>query len=226
MSLLKPRSIVDVGCGDGAWLAEFTQRGVTIVLGVDGAYVDKSQLGIPANTFLDRDLELPLELEQTFDLAICMEVGEHLSPSRASSLVSDLTRLAPVVVFSAAIPFQGGTNHLNEQWATYWNDLFVAKKFQAIDCLRARFWNDTSVEFWYRQNMMLYVSNDRTQEFVHCDRMMPLDVVHPELFCATVTRPTLRYLLTSLPGAVERSFKSRMGIKSSKCDKQHLMPSS
>jgi SAM-dependent methyltransferase len=222
MSLLKPRSVVDVGCGTGTWLAEFTQQGVTTVLGIDGAYVDKSLLRISANTFLDRDLEVPLELEQTFDLAISMEVAEHLSPGRASSFVRDLTRLAPLVVFSAAIPFQGGTNHLNEQWTTYWNAFFAAQGFRAIDCLRARFWNDTSVEFWYRQNIMLYVSNriPRTQDFVPCDQLMPLDVVHPELFCASVTQPTLRYLLKSFPSALARSFKSHIGINSSKCDEQ------
>jgi SAM-dependent methyltransferase len=210
VSLLKPRSVVDVGCGTGTWLAEFLQQGVTAVLGIDGAHVVESQLRIPANTFMAWDLESPLELNQTFDLAISMEVAEHLSPGRASSFVRDLTGLAPVVVFSAAIPFQGGTNHINEQWVTYWNALFEGQGFQAVDCLRPQFWNDASVDFWYRQNMMLY-SSDRIQDLAHCERMKPLDVVHPELFCATVTQPTLRYLLKNVPGALARSFRRHVG---------------
>ena len=127
MSLLKPRSVVDVGCGTGTWVAEFRQQGVAVALGIDGVYVDKSQLRIPADLFLDWDLELPLEIDQTFDLAISMEVAEHLSRDRAYSFVRDLTHLAQVVVFSAAIPFQGGTNHLNERWASYWKALFEAQ---------------------------------------------------------------------------------------------------
>jgi SAM-dependent methyltransferase len=225
VSLLKPRSVVDVGCGIGTWLAEFLQQGVARVLGVDGAYVDKRQLRIPVNTFVDWDLEAPLALEQRFDLAISMEVAEHLSPGRAASFVSDLTRLAPVVVFSAAIPFQGGTNHINEQWASYWSALFEGQGFQAIDCLRARFWNDSGVDFWYRQNMMLY-SSGRMPDFPECDPKMPLDVVHPDLYCATVTQPSLRYLLRNVPGALARSFKRHVGINSSRCEKRQLAPNS
>jgi SAM-dependent methyltransferase len=221
VSLLKPRSVVDVGCGIGTWAAEFIRQGVAAVLGVDGVYVDKSQLRIPANVFVDWDLELPLALEQTFDLAVSLEVAEHLSPGRASSFVRDLTALAPVVVFSAAIPFQGGINHINEQWSTYWNSLFAAQGFQAVDCLRARFWNDICVESWYRQNMVMYAAKDRVRQFERGGGVMPLDVVHPELFLAKVAHPPLGYLLRSLPSSVKRSFRSRiLRIKASKCQKQ------
>ncbi len=206
VSLFRPQSVVDVGCGTGTWAAEFRRQGVPEVMGIDGAYIDRSQLRIPESTFLSWDLELPLASRQTFDLAISVEVAEHLSPSRASSFVEDLTSLAPVVLFSAAIPFQGGTNHVNEQWGSYWHSLFVAKGFRAIDCLRARFWNDPSVAIWYRQNMMVYASEDQIQKFAHFDRMMPLDVVHPAVF----QQPSLRFLLRSIPGAVKRSLKRRL----------------
>jgi hypothetical protein len=180
-------------------------------MGIDGAYVDKSQLRISESSFLSRDLERPLASLQTFDLAISVEVAEHLSPSRASSFVEDLIRLAPVVVFSAAVPFQGGKNHVNEQWGSYWHSLFAAKGFRSIDCLRARFWNDPSVAVWYRQNMMVYASEDRIQKFAHLAQTMPLDVVHPELFQLKMTQPPLEVILKGLPDAFKRALKLRCG---------------
>src|ERR1039458_2823126 len=82
VSLFRPQSVVDVGCGIGTWAAEFRRQGVPEVMGIDGAYVDKSQLRIPESSFLSRDLARPLALRQTFDLAISVEVAEHLSPSQ------------------------------------------------------------------------------------------------------------------------------------------------
>ena len=212
VSLFSPQSVVDVGCGIGTWAAEFRRQGVPEVMGIDGAYVDKGQLRIPESSFLSRDLEQPLASIRTFDLAISVEVAEHLSPSRASSFVEDLIHLAPVVVFSAAVPFQGGINHVNEQWGSYWHSLFAAKGFRSIDCLRARFWNDPRVAVWYRQNMMVYASEDRIQKLAPFGQTMPLDVVHPELFHLKMAQPLLRVLLKSLPVALKRSLKLRLGI--------------
>jgi SAM-dependent methyltransferase len=212
MELLNPRSVVDIGCGTGAWTAEFRRQGVDVALGVDGAYVDKSQLMIPPDCFIDRDLELPLNLNRTFDLAISMEVAEHLSPGRANSFVKDLVQLAPFVVFSAAVPLQGGTNHINEQWALYWKELFAGQGFQAVDCLRERFWNDPGVEWWYRQNMFLYAARDRAEKFAHLSGTMPFNVIHPDLFLAKVDPAPLSFgfLMRSLPGAAKRFFRSRI----------------
>ena len=212
VELLKPRSVVDVGCGTGTWTAEFKRQGVDVAIGVDGAYVDKNQLRIPADTFIERDLELPLNLNQMFDLAISMEVAEHLSSGRAASFVKDLAHLAPVVVFSAAVPLQGGTNHINEQWAMYWRELFEGEGFQCVDCLRERFWNDPAIEWWYRQNMFLYVSKDRADQFARHAGTMPLNVIHPDLFLAKVDPGplSLGFLVRSLPDATKRYFKSRI----------------
>lgn len=222
----RPRSVVDVGCGTGTWAAEFRRHGVPEVIGIDGAYVDKSELRIPAGSFLSRDLERPLASIRTFDLAISVEVAEHLSPGRASSFVDDLIRLAPVIVFSAAIPFQGGQHHVNERWGSYWHDLFLTRGFVAIDCLRPRFWENTAVGYWYRQNMMVYVPKDRLQSFAPLVGAMPLDVVHPGLFQVKLEEPSLGFLLRKIPGAVRWTVKSRLlsmfGIYGNGHEKQRL----
>jgi len=127
LSLLPVTSVVDVGCGVGSWAAEFLADGVPDVWGIDGDYVDRSQLRIPPDRFVARDLTKPLQVDRTFDLALCLEVAEHLPESRASGLVVDLTSLSPCVLFSAAVPGPVGgvgTGHINEQYLPYWIDLF------------------------------------------------------------------------------------------------------
>ncbi len=163
MSLVNPTSVIDVGCGTGAWLSEFKRLGVRTVRGMDGRHVPPDQLLITPHEFQPIDLaDLP-PTGGCFDLALCLEVAEHLPGNAAGSLVRWLTRLAPVVLFSAAVPGQGGTGHLNEQWPAYWIDLFKRNGFVGVDCIRHRIWHDPNVEWWYRQNLLFFVSNETTE---------------------------------------------------------------
>jgi SAM-dependent methyltransferase len=186
--LIRPASVIDVGCGIGAWLAAASRLGVRQVLGIDGPWVPRDALLIAAESFLEHDLETPLPRQRRFDLAACVEVAEHLDPSRGDSLVEDLCDLADVVLFSAAIPGQTGEGHHNEQWPPYWRDRFARRKYVLVDCLRPRLWDDEQVEYWYSQNTFLYVSADRLtvdrrlQAAVAEPSHMPLSVVHPRLF--------------------------------------------
>jgi len=118
--LLSIRTVVDIGCGRGAWLRVFKDQGVDTIAGYDGAYVDHAKLLIPRDAFTPTDLSAPLQMTGRYDLAVCLEVGEHLPRRRAQPLVQKLCDLAPAVLFSAAIPGQGGTYHINEQWPFYW----------------------------------------------------------------------------------------------------------
>ena len=116
LELLRPESVVDVGCGVGSWLAVFREHGIEAFLGVDGAYVDGDLLQIPLEKFLPPDLSKPLQLDRRFDLAVSLEVAEHLPEECAATFVASLVALAPVVAFSAAISHQGGHQNVNEQW--------------------------------------------------------------------------------------------------------------
>jgi SAM-dependent methyltransferase len=159
-ALLRPQQVVDVGCGLGTWLSVFREAGVRDCLGVDSPSLDRAELAIPVEQFLPTDLTQPLTVGKTFDLALCLEVAEHLPETCADHLVASLVRLAPVVLFSAAIPFQGGHHHINEQWPEYWADRFRAHNYWAIDCFRPHLWRDERVMWWYAQNLLLYVRAD------------------------------------------------------------------
>ena len=179
-----PRSAVDVGCGVATWLSVLNRAGVPDVVGMDGDYVDRSMLKIPGERFVPTDLRRPPPVSRSFDLALCLEVAEHLPEANAEGLVRHLTSLAPVVVFSAAVPGQGGTDHINEQWQDYWRSRFAAQGFAAYDLIRPLIWTDERVEFWYRQNVVCYIreGDPAASGLVPVADEVSLNFVHPALF--------------------------------------------
>jgi 2-polyprenyl-3-methyl-5-hydroxy-6-metoxy-1,4-benzoquinol methylase len=138
LDLVDVKSAVDVGCGVGAWLSVLKELGVDDVLGIDGDYVEPKDLLIPKRCFTAHDLTQDFDVERTFDLALSLEVAEHLPPERAHSFVETLARLARVVLFSAAIPGQGGIAHVTERWPDYWAGLFAEHGYVPVDALRYR----------------------------------------------------------------------------------------
>ena len=165
IELIQPSSIIDIGCGNGAWISIFREHGIEDVIGVDGDWVKPEMLLFSTEKFISGDLERPFRVNRQFDLVISLEVAEHLPPDSAETFLDSLTRLGPVILFSAAIPFQGGTNHLNEQWPSYWADLFLSKGYVAVDCLRRRIWDNDQIDWWYAQNIMFFVKEDQIVKY-------------------------------------------------------------
>ena len=165
VQLVSPSSVVDVGCGVGGWLAAFRDQGVKDFLGIDGKWVHLDDLLIAKDNFRRHDLSTPFNVERRFDLAISLEVAEHIPPASAPAFIDSLTRLSDVVLFSAAIPFQGGTNHFNEQWPPYWIEKFGALGFELFDVLRPRFWDHPTIRWWYAQNMLLFVRGSSVKRY-------------------------------------------------------------
>ena len=185
MATLNPTSVVDVGCGVGAWLSVFRDHGVTDVLGIDGSYVQPQCLQIPRASFRPHDLRQPLRLDRVFDLVVSLEVAEHLPASCSGVFIDTLTRLGPVILFSAAIPYQGGAHHLNEQWPGYWAELFEQRGYRVIDCLRRRIWNNRNVDWCYAQNILIFARPESIERNPALERGLAethpsqLDLVHP-----------------------------------------------
>ncbi len=194
VDLLRPRSVVDVGCGTGLWLAEFKRLGVGDVQGVDLGGQADSDLILSPDEFVRHDLSQPLALGRRFDLAVCLEVAEHLPASAADRIISEVTALAPAVLFSAAIPHQGGVGHVNEQWPEYWAEKFGQHGYRAVDAIRPLIWSDRRVDFWYAQNVLLFVtldvleSNERLRAAAERTTPLALSRVHPRLYLAKADR--------------------------------------
>lgn len=173
-SLIKPKRVIDIGCGEGWWAHEFTKFGCEAT-GVDGEYVASSPLG--AN-FIPKDISKPFTLTLPADLVICLEVAEHLFEKRAVGFVADLVKLGPTILFSAAIPRQSGVHHVNCQWPSYWQAIFAEHGYQMSGSIRDRFWDDNRIEPWYRQNLMIVTSTPDLYPELFPDTTQ-LDRVHP-----------------------------------------------
>jgi len=179
-------SAVDFGCGVGTWLSVLQSKGVNKIQGFDGSWVNKEFLEIPEDSFCQVDLNQSIRSEKKYDLAMSLEVAEHLSADCAINFVNSLVSASDFILFSAAIPFQGGTGHVNEQWQSYWCNLFSEHGYIASNSIRNQIWNDHNIPVWYRQNIFLFVNQNRIKDvslplssFNSCDSS---SVVHPEMF--------------------------------------------
>jgi len=192
IELVHPESVIDVGCGIGAWLSVFEECGVKDFYGIDGEYIDRNLLEIPEQRFYVSDLTQPIQLNRQFDLVVSLEVAEHLPQSCAERFVESLTKLGPVVLFSAAIPHQGGTHHVNEQWPEYWAKYFQAKGYAVIDYIRSEVWSNDQVQYCYAQNILLFASmsyletNPLLKMHYHSTNSASLSKVHPNKYLEVI----------------------------------------
>jgi SAM-dependent methyltransferase len=115
----QPTSVLDIGCGVGAYLALFKRIGATRVVGIDG--VPAMATVLAEDEYIVMDLSLPLCLGCMFDLVVCTEVVEHLSAADADVVLESIVRHAGhTIIFSAAEPGQDGHGHINCQPVSYW----------------------------------------------------------------------------------------------------------
>jgi SAM-dependent methyltransferase len=220
VDLLSPKSILDVGCGNAVWLAAFGRAGVPELTGLDGDYIDRAALQVSAEHFQSADLSRPFKLNRRFDLVVSLEVGEHLPPAHAEDFVASLCQHADGVLFSAAIPGQGGVGHINEQWQGYWKLKFENHGYIALDAVRPKYWSHNDVVYWYAQNMILYIKESAIANHAKLNTVPPVtiaDIVHPRRY-ASLDRaaragddPSLSHLVRHLPRAAGRFVKGQLG---------------
>jgi SAM-dependent methyltransferase len=217
LSLFQISSVIDIGCGVGGWLEVFQRNGIADYMGVDGDYVPIELLKIPVKHFRAADVcNLP-DFGRRFDMVCSLEVAEHLPAAAAPRYISGLVRLAPVVLFSAAIPHQGGTAHINEQWPAYWASLFAEHGFLPVDCIRPQIYQKANIEWWYRQNVLIFCPREKcpsgfqpvlsAYELNRVDPAMIEHLLHPSSgrHALNDIRRVLPYLLRAV-GAKVRTF--------------------
>jgi SAM-dependent methyltransferase len=188
MEYHRPASVLDVGCGIGTWLKVVQSRGISDVRGIEGSWLDPSKLQVDARLLGVLDLEKSFDLGRRFDLVICLEVAEHISASAADHFIASLTRHAPVVLFSAAIPHQGGHHHVNEQFLPYWVERFGRFGFRPLNVIRGKIWSDQTILWWLRQNVVLFAEGEliareeRLRRAAEESAAYPLSLVHPDVY--------------------------------------------
>lgn len=210
---LAPQSVLDVGCGHGSWLKEWAKVTPT-VYGVDGRWVDTDKLEIPLESFQTLDLEERFNLNQKFDLVTCLEVAEHITSTSKDNLIGSIISHADMVLFSAAIPEQGGDNHYNEQWPSYWREAFAKHDYVFMDPFRHIIWNNKHIRYYYRQNLVFFcrkeivtTNNFLSEEYALSHRSL-VNVIHPASISAE-TR-SLKKVFPIFMRTLKRAIKNRI----------------
>lgn len=191
-SVYAPKKVADFGCGSGAWLAAAGKLGAEMLHGFEGAWQEHGRMVDQSIVLTTVDFEQGFKPGQRYDLAISVEVAEHLSERQARPFVEMLCRSSDVVMFSAAVPHQLGDDHRNEQWPSYWSRLFSEQGYDCYDIFRGNLWNDDDVHYWYRQNLLLYVNRNAPRAGLDFEKLRALerpilDVVHPRQYLSKIS---------------------------------------
>ena len=154
---LQVRSVADFGCGSGTWLRAFRAGGAEVVRGIDQFDPAGVEMLIAPDEYRRADLTGEIDLGRRYDLAVSLEVGEHIPPQASRTLVANLVRASGRILFSAATPGQGGVDHVNERPLADWVALFAEHGYAASDFVRAGIAEQRlEVEPWYRYNTLFF----------------------------------------------------------------------
>lgn len=180
LKYFKPKSVIDVWCGLWTFVKVFQDNNIKAIW-IDGSRVKKSKLYINRNSFIEKDLEKEIDFKKKYDLAISLEVAEHLSKNTAENFVKTLVSCSDYIIFSAAIPWQWWFKHINEQFPCYWENLFNKHWYKFYDVFRHIFWNNPNIYWRYKQNMFLVVKKWKKIPNKLIEKT-PRNIIHPELF--------------------------------------------
>jgi len=188
---IKFESVVDFGCGLGRWLSAAEDLGVSDVRGYDIPEVPIEDRLISEDKFHAADLGLPLVSDRKFDLAVSTEVAEHIDPANISTFIENICNFSQQVLFTAAPPYQGGAGHCNENWIEYWVWHFREKGYHAYDFIRDACWNDTSINYYFRQNVLFFASDSQHEKLSKLGIQKspnPKSLIHPEMYLKAIDR--------------------------------------
>ncbi|MEZ9835140.1 sulfotransferase [Vibrio breoganii] len=185
-----PKAVIDFGCGVGTWLSAAKHLGAQKLVGLDGPSVNQEKLVESSIDFIQSDLGRELNVPVKFDLAISLQFAYRIHESKTEQFISNLTKTANVIVFSAAIPKEHVSSHnVNDQPQSYWIRQFEVRDYVALDIFRPRLWDDNNVEPCYKQNTFLFIH--RSMEYLideiklKCSNNIIVDCVHPDIFRKT-----------------------------------------
>lgn len=212
----KPKTIIDIGCGRGSWLSAFADENITKRIGVDGPWNSQNDMLDQRIQFFPSDLAHPenITVEGRFDLAMSLEVAEHLPPESSNAFVKALVKYSDVILFSAAYEHQGGNAHINERKHSFWAELFAHEGYVPFDLFRPVFWGDPDVRFWYQQNCFLYVEkNSKLISDLEKRNVTPLknlqfmNCINPRLYARYTKPPFIERGMLKLKAKVRNMIK-------------------
>lgn len=153
---IQPKSVIDLGCGLGFFLAAMQAKGAEVTA-VDGDWVSPLKTEVDKSRYRVADLDQPFADSRRYDLAASIEVAEHLRPARSAAFVAELCALSDMVLFSAGVPGQGGAGHINLRFQDEWAAMFAEQGYDCYDPIRRRIAAHEDVFNWFTMNTLLYI---------------------------------------------------------------------
>jgi len=201
------QSIMDFGCGMGCWSAVLHKKGFSRFQLIDHPSIPLDKILFPDKAcFLGVDLDKELPAVIKSDLVICTEVLEHFSTKRSLELLDFITDCADLILFSAAIPGQGGVGHMNEQRHAFWHNEFSKRGYKWFDGFKPALVHQKEIPFYLRQNLFFYYKPTASFRFQGKANFTPedMELVHKNI----LNRPlTLKELYRNFPSALRRFIK-------------------
>jgi len=112
--LYHPEKAADLGCGNGRYCTIFKSYGWPIVHGYEGT-PDINSLGI-YDDIMHLDLTKRRWVDIKYSFVLCLEVGEHIPAKHQEVFLDNVAEFTSKdLIFSWAVPGQGGKGHFNEQ---------------------------------------------------------------------------------------------------------------
>ena len=200
-SIIPFKSMCDLGCGPGYWVNVACKMGIEDAMGYDIPIAGGQKRLIEASHLVECDLSELYDFGRRFDLAVSTEVIEHIPQGKEGTFIANCCAASDFVLFSGAIPYQGGVGHVNEHWLEHWNSFFKSNGYVCFDLFREKFWYDPRIQYYYRQNTVFYVHCSRVDE-LHSKGLnstsQPQTRIHPEMIIQCVNRalpPSERHFL-------------------------------
>lgn len=115
----KPRTMLDVGCGQGYAAKYFLDHGVD-ARGVDGSLFAQENTVLPRDRFILHDYTKGPLRPKCVDLIWCCEFVEHIEEEYFDYVLYDTFAYSRVIAMTFAPPNSPGYHHVNCQERSYW----------------------------------------------------------------------------------------------------------
>lgn len=175
-----PKKVIDLWCWLGAFVKTFQDHWIDAYW-VNWPRVEKDKLVMNEDRLIIKNLEEFCDFKKWYDMAITIEVAEHIDAKYADNFIKTITSCADIIIFSAAIPWQWWFKHVNEQSPEYREEKFNKLWYRFYDVFRWKFWNNKDIAISHRQNMFLVM-----KEWINLpsslEEKSPRYIIHPELF--------------------------------------------